>query len=362
MLKSFAGPPSFVAPASLAVAALVTAPSAAAQMGTCTQSTDNMQIIAQNSVACVQNGPPQVHVDNSYWRRYDAQANCGSAGLNINAVTFGIEAAQSGPNGNGEQPANVRIYTIASGDPLLIANLTQVADEPIMIFDQVQALFTAPLSSQVVIPPGFDCVVELFLPDGVVDENIFFIGSNDLGESAPSYLSAAGCGITEPTTTTQIGFPTMGIILDLVLAVELGNRYCTPGNPNNNGTTGVISAVGSSVAANNDLTLTASSVTTMAFGYFLTSTQQAFIPNPAGSQGNLCLTGAIGRYVGAGQIQNSGANGEFSLTLDLTQTPSPTGFVSIMAGDTYNFQAWHRDLFNGAPTSNFTDAIEILFL
>jgi hypothetical protein len=75
----------------------------------------------------------------------------------------------------------------------------------------------------------------------------------------------------------------------------------------------------------------------------------------------LCLGGGIGRYVGSGQIKNSGAGGAFQLALDLTQTPTPTGLVTVVAGDTWNFTAWHRDAVGGSVTSNFTDAVSITF-
>jgi hypothetical protein len=65
--------------------------------------------------------------------------------------------------------------------------------------------------------------------------------------------------------------------------------------------------------------------------------------------------------VGPGQIQNSGSAGEFSLSLDLAATPQPTGFVTIQAGDTWNFTCWHRDAVAGSTTSNFTDGLEIQF-
>lgn len=55
-----------------------------------------------------------------------------------------------------------------------------------------------------------------------------------------------------------------------------------------------------------------------------------------GSLGNLCLNGGIGRYVALGQLKNSGATGSFSLALDLTQTPTPMGLVSVAAGQTWN--------------------------
>ena len=45
--------------------------------------------------------------------------------------------------------------------------------------------------------------------------NGFFIGSNGLGETGPSYISAADCGITAPTTTAAIGFPAMMIVMNV---------------------------------------------------------------------------------------------------------------------------------------------------
>ena len=65
--------------------------------------------------------------------------------------------------------------------------------------------------------------------------------------------------------------------------------------------------------------------------------------------------------MGPGQIKNSGAGGVFQLALDLTQTPTPTGLVTVVAGDTWNFTAWHRDAVGGSVTSNFTDAVSITF-
>ena len=82
---------------------------------------------------------------------------------------------------------------------------------------------------------------------------------------------------------------------------------------------------------------------------------------PGGSQGVLCLGGSIGRYVGPGQIKNTGAIGAFSLALDLTQTPTPIGFVAIAAGETWHFTTWHRDAVGGVATSNFTNGLSIAF-
>jgi hypothetical protein len=142
---------------------------------------------------------------------------------------------------------------------------------------------------------------------------------------------------------------------------NIGTTYCSPGNNNSTGGPGFITAMGSTVPANNNVVLAATGLPINSFGYFLTSQTQGFIPNPGGSQGDLCLGGAIGRYTGPGQVKNSGATGSFSLILDLTQTPTPTGFVSVAPGNTWNFTTWHRDSVGGLATSNLTDGLSILF-
>ena len=141
----------------------------------------------------------------------------------------------------------------------------------------------------------------------------------------------------------------------------IGTRYCSPAVPNSTGQPGVITASGALAAASNNVTLTASSLPQNAFGFFLTSETQGMVTNPGGSQGDLCLGGSIGRFVGAGQILNSGASGAFALAVDLGAIPTPTGFVPVLPGETWNFQAWHRDA-NPLVTSNFTDAVSVTFL
>ena len=84
--------------------------------------------------------------------------------------------------------------------------------------------------------------------------------------------------------------------------------------------------------------------------------------NPAGSAGNLCVGGgALGRYVGPGQVQNAGAAGAIMLAIDATAIPSALGPLSAAPGDEYHFQAWFRDSMGGTPVSNFTDGLTVLF-
>jgi len=143
--------------------------------------------------------------------------------------------------------------------------------------------------------------------------------------------------------------------------VSLGTSYCTA-TVNSTGGTASMSATGSLVAAANSVTLRADGLPNSAFGFFLTSRTQGFVQNPGGSQGNLCLSGSIGRFVGPGQIKNSGATGAIDLAIDLTQQPTPTGAVAVQAGETWNFTAWHRDVVAGAATSNFANGLALTFL
>ena len=138
----------------------------------------------------------------------------------------------------------------------------------------------------------------------------------------------------------------------------VGSNYCQ-GAPNSTGWIAVIGADGSSVVADNQITLTASRLPEQSFGFFLTSLTSGFTPGPGGSAGVLCLGDAIGRFVGPGQVLNSGPDGRTSLVLDLLTLPSPTGNVSAISGETRYFQAWTRDTVLGTPTSNFTNAVAV---
>jgi hypothetical protein len=141
---------------------------------------------------------------------------------------------------------------------------------------------------------------------------------------------------------------------------SFGAPYCSS-NPNSTGLEATIRAAGTPTVTQNDVTLIAEGLPVGSFSFFLTSQSRGFVMNPLGSQGNLCLGGSIGRYVGPGQIQQAGAGGMVALALDLQQMPTPNGLVAAQVGETWNFQAWHRDAVSGSATSNFTGGIEILF-
>ena len=139
---------------------------------------------------------------------------------------------------------------------------------------------------------------------------------------------------------------------------SIGSNYCTPAVPNSSGAPGAIAAAGSTRATDNDLTLVASSLPTNQFGLFVGSMTQGFTANPGGSAGNLCLGGNLARF--NAQVGNSGADGSFRGKIDLRFIPT-NPVQPVVAGETWFFQAWFRDVFGGQASSNFTDGLEIVF-
>jgi subtilisin-like proprotein convertase family protein len=153
------------------------------------------------------------HTDNSYWRSYNLGALGLPGALTVNTLTFGIERADA--NGTGTtQPVTVRLYTSSAAFPAGV--LTQVATQTVQVPDQINSLFTVNLAAPPTVPANAILVYEVFTPDGRPPvNNIFFIGSNNLGQSQPCYISAVACGVPTPVTLASLGFPNMHIVMNI---------------------------------------------------------------------------------------------------------------------------------------------------
>lgn len=138
-----------------------------------------------------------------------------------------------------------------------------------------------------------------------------------------------------------------------------GIAYCDPGVANSTGSAATLRAVGSTIAAQDSLSLWAEGLPLSEFGFFLNGTGNAVTPMPGGSAGNLCLSQSLGRHNRLHEIFFSGSTGTGSLALDLNDLPTPGGPVSVLAGQTWYFQCWYRD--TPAATSNFTNGVEVTF-
>jgi hypothetical protein len=138
-----------------------------------------------------------------------------------------------------------------------------------------------------------------------------------------------------------------------------GVAYCEPAHANSTGSPGVLKAVGSTVVADNSLSLFAENLPPSEFGIFLVGTGNSVTPLAGGSAGDLCISVSLGRYNDISEIFLTGAAGTGSLTLDLGNTPTPSGRFPILVGQTWYFQSWYRD--TPHTTSNFTNAVAIAF-
>jgi HYR domain/Secretion system C-terminal sorting domain len=177
---------------------------------TVTQNSSNT--IVAGSVSCNAGG---VHTDNSYWRAFPLAL---SGPFTINSVQFGIELANAVGVGT-TQPVHVKIYTSAGAFPAGVR--TQIgATEIFNVPDQTLSLYTATFATGHTVPANAILVVEIFTPASGPG-NSFFIGSNAAAETAPSYISAAACGIVNPVTVASLGFPNMHTVINAIGTVPL---------------------------------------------------------------------------------------------------------------------------------------------
>jgi hypothetical protein len=138
-----------------------------------------------------------------------------------------------------------------------------------------------------------------------------------------------------------------------------GGQYC-PGEINSSGSAAFLTGFGDQSLLSPQ-ELRAQSMPINVFGFFLVGTASGFTSHPAGSMGNLCLSGILGRYNAISEIRFSGSTGTMELSFDPLVLPLATGNVAAVSGQQYYFQAWYRDTVAGSPASNFSGAWKIYF-
>ncbi|MEM9381512.1 MAG: hypothetical protein AAGB93_16275 [Planctomycetota bacterium] len=141
------------------------------------------------------------------------------------------------------------------------------------------------------------------------------------------------------------------------LASQVGEGACVAVE-NSTGVSARIEAFGSSAVAANDLQLSCRRMPASTVALFLASRSSGYVVAPAGSRGNLCLGGEIGRLLPPAP---TGPGGVASVDVDVMAIPQPTGAAAAFPGDTWAFQCWYRDSDAGTPTSNFSDSVVVRF-
>lgn len=225
--------------------------------------------------------------------------------------------------------------------------------------------------------------------NSAVDDSFVIDISNDGGSSwtnvetlGPGHPEASGGWFQHTLTVSDFVTPTAQVRLRFI-ASDLGSgsiveaaiddlevaevscggtisTFCDPSVANSTGLPGLMSATGSVVAADNDLTLSASQLPPSQFAYFIAGTESAAGFTPASSMGTLCLGGSLARFNALSQIFSTGGTGTGSVMIDLTNIPTNPA-QPVLAGQSWYFQCWYRDFFLASSTSNFTNGSVVSF-
>ena len=137
---------------------------------------------------------------NSYYRVYDLPTYGITDSLKVSGIDIGIEEATTSV---GQQRSAVKLYTL-NGD-FVVDNLTLIASANDTITDQVLTKVTLPITA--IVPAGSKLVVEVYSPNLLSDNSLFYLGANSEPETGQSYIRSLPCGINEPTPTDDQGMP-----------------------------------------------------------------------------------------------------------------------------------------------------------
>jgi hypothetical protein len=173
-----------------------------------TQNTDPNTLVA-GSVACSAGG---ITTENSYFRLFDLDADHGLSGaFCAENVDYAIETAT---DFGVRQFLNVNTACLDDGLPYLGVFLDEVGSVSNSQPDAVEEFFnslasgccdSATQSMSIELEAPLDCTV--------AGCGNIFIGSNNLGQSAPTYIASASCGIVDPTDFAAIGFPDVHVVM-----------------------------------------------------------------------------------------------------------------------------------------------------
>jgi hypothetical protein len=174
--------------------------------------TQNASLVpeALNSLACI-DGPTGFHYENSWYRAFPSPG----PEFEVCAIEISIEEAVSGDGGG--QPLTVNVY--ANPDQPFPGNFGCLAGQlvgtaTLDLPDQALTNLVVPVSAT--IPARAEMIVEIFVPDGLASQDVFFAGSNSQPQTGPTYVySPLGCGDLAPVDLADIGFPDSHVIMSI---------------------------------------------------------------------------------------------------------------------------------------------------
>ncbi|MBL0886742.1 S8 family serine peptidase [Myceligenerans sp. I2] len=161
----------------------------------------SQEVVALNSASC---GNAFGTSENSFLRTFTLSDFGIDGSFAVSEVSFGVEQATA-------QTLTVNLYELV-GEDLVYANLEQLGTAEVDIAAQELSMVSVPVEGEI---SGGTLVVEVVTPNLQDVGGVFYIGSNADGQTAPSYLKADDCGISEPAATDSIGWPDMHVVMNV---------------------------------------------------------------------------------------------------------------------------------------------------
>ncbi|MCJ7696047.1 MAG: hypothetical protein MUO40_11585 [Anaerolineaceae bacterium] len=162
----------------------------------------SQSIVSGNSIAC--NNSINTF-ETHYLRTFTLQDFGILDDFNVTQVEFGIETLNI--------PADITVNLYTLDGTFIYTNLTQIGTTTVDLDPQALTVVSVPISGTA--PAGSTLVVEVVSLDLTGEFGAFFIGSNAEGQTAPSYVVATVCGISEPTATASVGYPNVHIVMNV---------------------------------------------------------------------------------------------------------------------------------------------------
>jgi hypothetical protein len=166
--------------------------------------------------------------------------------------------------------------------------------------------------------------------------------------TTPEGILYAGGAFNDPTDSFQTNLAAT----NANCSTGPGLDYCSS-LPNSTGNPASFTATGSPSVVANNLQFNTTSVPANSPGIYYYGTAQVSLPFGDGTR---CVGGSIFRL----PVINSGPTGVLAYSPDLTNPPQPAGMV--LAGSSWNFQAWFRDPAAAASGFNLSNGVEIAFV
>ena len=175
---------------------------------TITQNTDPDTLVDGTSVACV----GAVTTENSWSRLFDLDGDHGLVGAyTVESVDWGVQGAVGALN------VFVRVYCLDQTLPYLWQFTTLQDEVAVPIADEALVFHNTAIGGTCDSATE-DMPIELWAEDcNIVGCVTCFIGMNNLGQSAPTYIASASCGVPDPANLSAVCF---GISCHLVMVVN----------------------------------------------------------------------------------------------------------------------------------------------